>query len=186
MALTPSNMIPLGTKAPDFFLPDTVTGKFFSFDDVKGPHGTLIVFTCNHCPYVKHIQQQFTAIAEEYLKKGIGMAAISANDIAQYPEDAPDKMKELALREGYSFPYLYDESQEVAEAYDAACTPDFYLFNAEKELVYRGQFDDSRPGNHLPVTGEDLRGAMDALLTGREISPEQRPSIGCNIKWKKS
>ncbi|MBX2904231.1 MAG: thioredoxin family protein [Chitinophagales bacterium] len=184
MALTPSNMIPLGTLAPDFSLPDTVSGREFSFYDIKGIAGTLLVFMCNHCPYVKHINHQFAAIAAEYGQKGIGIAAISSNNVEKYPDDAPDKMKELALEENFVFPYLYDETQAVAKLYDAACTPDFYLFNAENKLVYRGQFDDSRPGNNVAVTGKDLLAAMNALLAGREISPVQRPSMGCNIKWK--
>lgn len=177
-------MIPLGTIAPDFSLPDTVSGKTISFQNVRGEKGTLLVFMCNHCPYVKHINHQLAAIAKDYSQKGIGIAGISSNDVAKYPADAPDKMKALAIEEGFCFPYLFDESQEVAKSYDAACTPDFYLFNQRDELVYRGQFDDSRPGNNVPVTGKDLIAALDALLEGREISPIQRPSMGCNIKWK--
>ncbi|MCS6820021.1 MAG: thioredoxin family protein [Chitinophagales bacterium] len=184
MALTPSNMLPLGTKAPYFKLPDAASGKIISYNDIKGKYGTLIVFICNHCPYVKHINKQFSAVASQYIHKGIGIAAISSNDVERYPEDAPEKMKEVAMAENYCFPYLYDETQEVARAYDAACTPDFYLFDAQDMLVYRGQFDDSRPGNNVPVTGKDLVAAMDALIEGRPISPIQRPSTGCNIKWK--
>lgn len=177
-------MIPLGTIAPDFLLPDTVSGKTLSFKDIKGAKGTLLIFMCNHCPYVKHINHQLAAIAKEYTQKGIGIAGINSNDIEKYPDDAPEKMKELAGEFGFYFPYLFDESQAVAKAYDAACTPDFYLFNPKNELVYRGQFDDARPGNNVPVTGKDLIAALDALLDGKEISPIQRPSMGCNIKWK--
>lgn len=184
MASTPSNMIPLGTTAPDFNLPDTVSGKVLSLNNVKGAKGTLVVFMCNHCPYVKHILNKFVALATHFSDKGIATVAISSNNVENYPDDSPDKMKELALQEHFNFPYLYDETQDVAKAYDAACTPDFYLFNSENKLVYRGQFDDSRPKNDLPVTGIDLKNAMNALLEGKEISSFQRPSIGCNIKWK--
>ena len=185
MARTPSNMIPLGTIAPEFALPDTVSGKELSLKEIKGEKGTVIMFICNHCPFVKHVNAGIVRLAEDYNSKGIGFVAISSNDVENYPDDAPDLMAVTAEEEGYIFPYLYDESQEVATAYDAACTPDFYLFDDQLSLVYRGQMDDSRPGNEIPVTGNDLRSAMDNLLADRAIDPEQKPSIGCNIKWKK-
>lgn len=184
MARTPSNMLPLGTKAPNFSLLDTISDQQVDLQTAKGEKGTVILFICNHCPFVIHVNPQVAKMAKEYQKKGMGFIAISSNDVANYPQDAPHLMKEVADREGYTFPYLYDESQEIAKAYDAACTPDFYLFNANLELAYRGQLDDSRPGNGLPVTGKDLRSAMDALLNDMPIATEQRPSIGCNIKWK--
>jgi peroxiredoxin len=183
MTRTPSNMITLGTSAPDFALPDP-SGKIFTRDDVKGKHGLLVAFICNHCPYVKHIKEKFSEITSEYMDKGIGVVAISSNEIVNYPDDAPDKMAEDAKRYGYRFPYLFDESQDVARAYDAACTPDLYLYDADLKLAYRGQFDDSRPKNDRPVTGADLTAAMDALIAGKLPSPNQIPSIGCNIKWK--
>jgi thiol-disulfide isomerase/thioredoxin len=184
MARTPSVMVSLGTKAPGFTLPDTVSGKQVSFFDVKGKKGTVIMFICNHCPFVKHVNQELVKLANEYIGKGIGFAAINANDADNYPEDSPDKMKEVALQLKYPFPYLYDETQEVAKAYNAACTPDFFIYNSEGFLVYRGQLDDSRPGNDIPVTGKDIRHALDSLLNNQPIPAEQRPSIGCNIKWK--
>lgn len=184
MALTPSNMIPLGTIAPDFTLPDTVSGTSYGLQQLKGKQGTMVMFICNHCPYVKHINSQLVKLANDYPPKGINFIAISSNDATAQPDDAPDKMKELAQKEGYPFPYLYDESQAVAKAYDAACTPDFYIFDADLKLVYRGQLDDSRPSNNKPLTGSDIRIALDALLNGTAISPRQKPSIGCNIKWK--
>lgn len=183
MARTPSNMLPLGTKAPDFNLLDTVTGTFRSLESAKGEKGTVVMFICNHCPFVIHVNPEIVKLAKEYQAKGIGFVAISSNDVENYPQDAPYLMKQKAKEQGYSFPYLYDETQEVAKAYDAACTPDFYLFDANSELVYRGQLDDSRPGNGIPLTGADLRNAMDALLKGKEIDANQKPSIGCNIKW---
>ncbi len=185
MALTESNMLDLGTKAPDFNLPDTVSGNNITFSDIKGENGTLVMFTCNHCPYVIHVNDELVRLGNEYKEKGIGFVAISSNDVINYPQDAPDKMKTLAEELGYPFPYLYDESQEVAKAYDAACTPDFYLFDKETILVYRGQLDDSRPKSGKPVTGKDLRAALEAVLEGKEISGTQYPSAGCNIKWKK-
>ena len=185
MAQTPSNMLPLGTRAPAFTLPDTVGGKALSLDAVKGARGTVVMFLCNHCPFVKHINAGLVQAAKDYQGRGIGFVAISANDAANYPEDAPEKMTEYARRLGYPFPYLYDESQAVARAYQAACTPDLYLFDADLACVYRGQFDDARPGNGAPVTGRDLRAAMDALLAGKSVSPAQKPSVGCNIKWKR-
>ena len=183
MANTPSNMLPLGTLAPAFNLTDTVTDKDVGLQDSKGTKGTVIMFICNHCPFVKHVNPEISKLGEEYQKKGIGFVAISSNDVKNYPQDGPDLMKETAKQEGYSFPYLYDETQETAKAYDAACTPDFYLFDSNLRLVYRGQLDDSRPGNEIPVTGKDLRNAMDALLEGKKIDALQKPSIGCNIKW---
>ena len=170
---------------PDFNLLNTVSDMMVSLQDIKGKKGTVVLFICNHCPFVIHVNTQLVAMANEYKEKGIGFVAISSNDIVNYPEDGPNEMKSHALREGYSFPYLYDESQEVAKAYDAACTPDFYLFDAELKLNYRGQLDDSRPENGFPVTGEDLRFAIDCVLDVKENKKKQKPSIGCNIKWKR-
>lgn len=184
MALTPSNMMPLGTKAPDFSLIDTVSEKQNSLNDIKGLNGTLVMFICNHCPFVKHVNEQLSQIAKDYISKGFGFAAISSNDVQNYPEDSPEKMKSNAVEHDFNFPYLYDESQEIAKAYDAACTPDFYVFDKDLILVYRGQLDDSRPGNNIPVTGRDIRNIFDALLSKSAISKDQKPSIGCNIKWK--
>lgn len=183
MALTPSNMVPLGTPAPDFELPDP-TGKVYRLADVRGPNGLLVVFMCNHCPFVKHLKPALAEAGRRLAEKGVGMVGINSNDVTQYPDDAPEKMLEDIREFGYTFPYLYDESQAVARAYDAACTPDFYLFDKDLKLVYRGQFDDSRPGNGIPVTGADLYAAVDAMVEGRPVSPNQKPSIGCNIKWK--
>lgn len=184
MAATLSNMLSLGTIAPDFLLRDVVFSNTYTFNDVKGTKGTLILFICNHCPYVKHINSKLSEIAKDYMNEGIGFAGINSNDIEKYPEDAPEKMKETAIKEDYCFPYLFDITQSVAKSYDAACTPDFFLFNEKDELVYRGQFDDARPKNDIPVTGKDLKTAMDALLAGKEISSLQKPSLGCNIKWR--
>lgn len=184
MALTESTMLALGTKAPDFNLPDTVSGKMMSFDDVKSGIGTVVIFSCNHCPYVIHVNDEIVNIAKEYQDAGIAFVAISCNDVDRYPQDSPEKMAEFATESGYTFPYLYDESQEVAKAYDAACTPDFYVFDGASNLVYRGQMDGSRPGSDVPVTGEDLRDALDAVLVSRPANPVQRPSAGCGIKWK--
>lgn len=184
MALTPSNMMPLGTKAPDFNLVNTKDDHLVHLDDAKGSHGTLIMFICNHCPFVKHINKQLSQLAKDYVQKGINCIAISSNDVENYPDDAPPLMKENAEFHDFIFPYLYDQSQAVARAYDAACTPDFYLFDNDLSLVYRGQLDNSRPGNGLPVTGADIRQAIDQLLSGANISEAQKPSIGCNIKWK--
>lgn len=183
MARTPSTMVELGTLAPDFSLPDT-TGKQVSLSDFQGSPALLVVFMCNHCPYVKHIREEFAAFAREYQAKGLSVVGINANDVANYPDDSPEKMAEEVQTVGYTFPYLYDESQAVAKAYQAACTPDFFLFDRERRLVYRGQFDDSRPRNDLPTTGKDLRAAVDAVLAGKAPSPEQTASLGCNIKWK--
>ncbi len=183
MALTPSSMLPLGTRAPDFSLPDTVNGKFLSLAGLKSEKATLVMFICNHCPYVKHVQHELVRLAHDYQPKGVAVIAISSNDVQSYPEDAPDKMKTEAQRSGYPFPYLYDEKQAVAKAYQAACTPDFYLFDATLSLAYRGRLDGATPGNEVPVTGHDLRAALDAVLSGHAPSSEQKPSIGCNIKW---
>lgn len=183
MARTPSNMLPLGTQAPFFNLIDTVTNTSRSLEDLKGGKGTVVMFICNHCPFVIHVNPEISKLGKEYQGKGLNFVAISSNDVINYPQDAPHLMKLKAKEEGYSFPYLYDETQEVARAYDAACTPDFYLFDADLKLVYRGQLDDSRPGNGIPLTGTDLRNAMDALLEGENPIKDQKPSIGCNIKW---
>lgn len=185
MALTESNMIELGTGAPNFLLPDTISDKEVSLQDIKGEHATLVMFICNHCPYVIHINEQLVQLANDYQSKGVGFVAISSNDVENYPQDSPEKMKSHAKECGYPFPYLYDESQDVAKAYDAACTPDFYLFDNELILKYRGQLCSSRPNSGIPVTGKELRTAMDLVLKGEELSPLQRPSAGCNIKWKK-
>ncbi|TYA71450.1 thioredoxin family protein [Seonamhaeicola marinus] len=184
MARTPSNMLPLGTTAPDFSLLDTISGAFKALNDIKGEKGTVVMFICNHCPFVIHVNSEIVALANSYSEKGIGFAAISSNDVVNYPQDSPEKMTIHAKTQGYPFPYLYDETQEVAKAYDAACTPDFYLFNSENKLVYRGQLDDSRPGNDKPLNGEDLRNALDHVVEGKENKALQKPSIGCNIKWK--
>jgi peroxiredoxin len=184
MAATPSTMLALGTRAPAFSLPDTMTGKTVSLKDFAGRKALLVMFICNHCPFVKHIREELARLGRDYQPKGLGIVAISSNDVVNYPQDAPDKMKAEARAAGYTFPYLYDESQSTAKAYKAACTPDFFLYNADQELVYRGQLDDSRPGNGLPVTGMDLRMAIDEVLAGRDVTIDQKPSIGCNIKWK--
>lgn len=185
MSLTESNMLSLGTVAPSFSLPDTRTDKTISLDDIATDKGTVIIFSCNHCPYVIHINEEIVRIAENYQAKGIGFVAISSNDVDNYPQDSPDKMKILAETVGYTFPYLYDESQEVAIAYDAACTPDFYVFDGERKLYYRGRIDGSRPDNGIALTGEDLRAAIDDMLAGNDAPEKQYPSAGCNIKWKK-
>jgi peroxiredoxin len=183
MALTPSTMLPLGTTAPDFKLPDT-NGKTVSPADFKDKSVLLILFICNHCPYVKHIRSGLAELARDYRSRSVAIIGINSNDVANYPDDSPAKMKEEVRIAGYTFPYLYDESQTVAKAYRAACTPDIYLFDKRRKLVYRGQFDDSRPGNGIPVTGKDLRAALDALLADKPVSPNQKASVGCNIKWK--
>lgn len=183
MARTPSNMLPLNTAALDFDLIDTITDKQLTLGDTAGEKGTVIMFICNHCPFVIHVNPEIVKMAQEYQPKGIGFVAISSNDIINYPQDAPHLMKQKAMDQGYTFPYLFDETQEVARAYDAACTPDFYLFDSGLKLAYRGQLDDSRPGNGVPLTGADLRNAMEALLKGDAIDSNQKPSIGCNIKW---
>jgi len=183
MSLTPSNMLPLGTKAPAFELLDTVSDKILNLEVLKGEKGTVIMFICNHCPFVIHVNPEIAKVAKEYKSKGISFIAISSNDIVNYPQDAPHLMKKKAQEAEYSFPYLYDETQHVAKAYDAACTPDFYLFDDQLELIYRGQLDDSRPANEVPLSGKDLRNAMNAMLNGAKINSVQKPSIGCNIKW---
>ncbi len=184
MALTPSQMVPLGTKAPEFSLPDVVSGKMVSLPEVRSGVATLVMFICNHCPYVKHVQPELVRLANDYLPKGVSMVAISSNDVARYPEDSPERMKGVALHWHFAFPYLYDETQEVARAYDAACTPDFYLFDRDLSLVYRGQLDDSRPGKNIPLTGKDIRRALDCVLRGEPVPEDQKAGIGCSIKWK--
>ncbi len=184
MALTLSNMLPLGTRAPEFSLPNTIDGKTYTFAQLRGQAATVVMFLCNHCPYVLHINEGLVKLAKEYQMKGVAFIAISSNDAEKYPADAPDKMRSQAAEVGYCFPYLYDETQETARAYDAACTPDFYIFDGGDALAYCGQMDDSRPNSHTPVTGADLRNALDALLAGKTPNPTQRPSAGCNIKWK--
>ena len=183
MALTPSNMLPLGTKAPEFNLINTITEKTVSLQSLKGEKATVIMFICNHCPFVIHVNSELVKLANDYQSKGIGFIAISSNDVIKYPQDAPHLMQKLANETGYPFPYLYDATQEVAKAYDAACTPDFYVFDATLTLAYRGQLDDSRPGNDIPLTGIDLRNAIDSVLKGTKVNENQKPSIGCNIKW---
>ncbi len=180
-------MLKLGTKAPDFSLPNTnpqAGGETVDSKDFDGAPALLVAFICNHCPYVVHIRDEFVKFAREYQAKGLAVVAISANDVTTHPQDGPEHMTEYAEKYGYSFPYLYDESQDVAKAYDAACTPDLYLFNSDRELVYRGQFDNSRPNSGRPVTGKDLRTAVDAVLSGQPVPSDQKPSVGCNIKWK--
>jgi peroxiredoxin len=184
MALTESTMLELGTTAPDFALTDVVTGKLVRRDDFRGQKALLVVFICAHCPFVKHIEKCLAAFAKEYVREPVEMIAISSNDAATHPEDSPDGLKQQALLNDFRFPYLYDETQAVAHAYKAACTPDFFLFDGDFRLIYRGQFDSSRPGNGVPVTGEDLRAALGAVLAGKSPLADQRPSVGCNIKWK--
>jgi len=183
MALTPSNMLPLGTSAPAFSLPST-SGEKVSLSDFDNSPLLMVAFICNHCPFVKHIRTHLASMADEYQPKGVAFVAISSNDIEAYPDDNMENMIKEAAEAGYHFPYLLDENQEVARAYDAACTPDFYLFDQSRSLIYRGQLDNSRPGNDIPVSGEDLRGAMDVALAGGSVPEEQTPSVGCNIKWK--
>jgi peroxiredoxin len=185
MAATPSVMTPLGSMAPDFNLRDTVSEKNLKISSLKGLRGTVVMFICNHCPYVKLLNEAIVKMANDFQPQGISFVAISSNDIVQYPDDGPEKMKEVAKQLAYPFPYLFDETQEVARAYDAACTPDFFVYDKDLKLAYRGQFDDARPGNNKPVTGSDLRSALDALVSGKPVTVDQRPSIGCNIKWKK-
>lgn len=183
MALTPSRMLPLGTVAPAFDLPDTVSGRRLDLEAVRGRHGTLVMFLCNHCPYVQHVNRELVRLARDYAPRGLGIVAISSNDVGAYPQDGPEAMARVAREQGYPFPYLFDASQSVARAYDAACTPDFFLFDARLALVYRGRLDDSTPGNGRPLTGADLRAAIDALLGGTAVTAEQHPSVGCGIKW---
>lgn len=184
MVLTPSTMLPLGTKAPDFQLGDVVTGKTISLGTFEKKKALLVMFICRHCPFVKHIQQELAKIGQDYSDRSLGIVAISANDAVKYPDDDAGNLKIMAQELGFNFPLCYDETQSVAKAYSAACTPDFFLFNQAQELVYRGQLDDSRPSKDVPVTGKDLRLAIDAVLANQEIDFEQKPSIGCNIKWK--
>jgi peroxiredoxin len=183
MALTPSTMLDLGTVAPEFRLPDT-EGKVVALDDFAGAPATLVIFLCNHCPYVKHVRDEMARLGREYQGRGVAVVGISANDAMAYPDDSPARMRVEKAEAGYTFPYLYDETQEVAKAYQAACTPDFFVFDREQKLVYRGQLDGSRPGNAIPITGSDLRAAIDAVLAGKPVSGRQQPSMGCNIKWK--
>jgi len=183
MVAVNSTMLPLGTKAPDFQLPDT-SGKNVSLSELKGASALLVVFMCNHCPYVKHVRPGLAQLARDYVPRQVAVVGISSNDVDNYPEDSPAKMAAEVKSAGYVFPYLYDETQKVAKAYRAACTPDFFLFDKDQRLVYRGQMDDSRPGSGVPVTGKDLRAALDSVLAGQPVSSNQKASIGCNIKWK--
>ncbi len=185
MSLTPSNMIPLGSPAVNFRLTDIISGHSMSLSNIQGKQATVIMFICNHCPYVKHINPELVRLAGDYKAKGVGFVAINSNDIVAEPEDSPEQMKRTGLALKYPFPYLFDETQQIAKAYDAACTPDFFIFNKDLKLAYRGQLDDSRPSNNVPLSGKDVREALDALIAGKAVSPRQRPSIGCNIKWKK-
>ena len=183
MVKTASTMLPLGTQAPPFSLPST-EGNTVTIDDLAGAPGLLVMFICNHCPFVQHVRRGLAEFGREYQGRGLGIVAINSNDVITHPDDSPDKMKEEVVAVGYTFPYLFDETQEVAKAYRAACTPDFFLFDKSHNLIYRGQFDASRPGNDIPVTGSDLRAATDALLAGKPVPSAQIPSMGCNIKWK--
>ena len=183
MAMTPSNMLPLGTQAPNFNLPDTISGNTYSLERLKGKKATVVMFICNHCPFVIYINQRLTQIANTYIEQGINFIAISSNDAINYPQDGPEQMALHAKKERYPFVYLYDETQKVAKDYDAACTPDFYVFNAHLKLTYRGQLDSSRPGNNIEVTGEDLTHALDCIIDNKANTKTQKPSIGCNIKW---
>jgi peroxiredoxin len=183
MVATLSTMLSVGTQAPDFCLPDT-NGKTVSLADFEDSPALLVIFMCNHCPYVKHVRSELARMAREFQDKGVAVVGINSNDVNAYPDDSPQKMREEVVSAGYTFPYLYDETQEVAHAYRAACTPDFFLFDKDRKLVYRGQMDDSRPKNEKPVTGADLRTAVNNLLSGTPVSPDQKPSLGCNIKWK--
>lgn len=185
MAVTPSNMLPLGADAPEFELFDTVSKRILSLEELKSDKATVIFFICNHCPFVKHIQEVLVRVAHEYQAKGISFIGISSNDPVEYPEDSSLNMTKVALEKHYPFPYLYDETQEVAKAFDAACTPDFYIYDGDLKLVYHGQFDDSRPSNAVPVTGQSICEALDHLLAERPVDQNQKPSVGCNIKWKK-
>ena len=184
MVLTPSTMLALGTQAPDFQLPDVVSDQTVSLATFAEEKALLTMFICKHCPYVMHVQEELARIGGDYADRALGIVAISSNDVSNHPDDAPDQLKAMAQQLGFTFPFCYDETQEVARAYTAACTPDFFLFDSDCRLVYRGQLDDSRPENGQPVNGSDLRAAIDAVLAGQPISPEQKPSLGCNIKWK--
>ena len=184
MARRYSRMLPLGTPAPRFALSDTVSGRTVALEDFASSPALLIAFVCNHCPFVKHILDEFVAFARDFGPRGLAVVAISSNDVESYPDDAPVEMTRIATLKGFTFPYLYDESQQVAKAYQAICTPDFFLFDRNRRLAYRGQFDGSRPGNNIPVTGSDLRTAAEALLRGKPVPPQQTPSVGCSVKWK--
>ena len=184
MVKTASTMLPLGTTAPKFQLPNVVSGNTISLDTFADSQALLVMFICQHCPFVKHIKSELAKIGQDYSQQPLGIVAISANDVANYPDDSPEKLKQMAEELNFKFPLCYDESQEVSKAYTAACTPDFFLFDRDNKLVYRGQLDDSRPSTDIPVTGKDLRSAIDAVLQDRKIDFEQKPSIGCNIKWK--
>lgn len=186
MARTPTTQIPLGFQAPDFSLPDTVSGQELALNQLVGAKATVVVFICNHCPFVVHVIDQIVAVARDFESQGVKFIAISSNDVVNYPDDSPEKMKAFAAEHHFGFPYLYDESQEVARAYDAACTPDFSVFDGQQLCVYRGQLDGARPGNDEPNDGKDLRDALAAIVAGRAVSQEQRPSLGCNIKWKEN
>jgi thiol-disulfide isomerase/thioredoxin len=185
MAETPSQMIPLGTVAPSFQLLDSCSGKMLSLQELQSKIATVVMFICNHCPYVKLIQPRLIEVAKKYQKQGVSFIAINSNDVLNYPEDSPEKMKATATQQGFTFPYLFDETQQIARAYHAACTPDFYVFDGHLHCVYRGRFDEATPGNGKTVTGKDLSQALDNLLAGQAIDPDQKPSVGCNIKWKK-
>jgi peroxiredoxin len=183
MVMTASTMLPLGTEAPDFALPDA-KGNLVSLSDFEGTRALVVVFMCNHCPFVKHVINSLAKLAKEYQSRGVAFVGINANDVSEFPEDRPEKMAEFAREKGFTFPYLYDETQDVAKRYRAACTPDFFVFDEKRRLVYRGQMDDSRPGSNVPVTGADLRAALDAAREGEAVPGEQKPSMGCNIKWR--
>lgn len=184
MALTPSNMLEINTIAPLFSLPDVVSGKVISINDFDDKKALLVMFICNHCPYVLHVNDELVRLGKDYQSKSVGIVAISSNNVEKYPQDRPEKMKEIAEELGYTFPYLYDEDQSVAKAYDAACTPDFYVFDENRKLKYRGRLCPSRPQSDIPVTGSELRSAIDAVLSNGKVNPLQYPSMGCNIKWK--
>lgn len=184
MALTESTMLPLGTQAPAFLLPDVVSGKTIGLEDFQENKALLVMFICTHCPFVKHVQSELVRLGNDYASQPLGIVAISSNDADEYPQDGPTGLRKQAAEQGFPFPYAYDETQEVAKAYDAVCTPDFFLFDGDRRLVYRGQLDDSRPGNDKPLTGRDLRSAIDAVLSGQPVASQQKPSVGCNIKWK--
>ncbi|MBI3323436.1 MAG: thioredoxin family protein [Candidatus Omnitrophica bacterium] len=184
MVLTPSRMLALGTPAPDFRLPDVVSGESVTLDSFAGRKALLVMFICRHCPYVQHVKEELARIGRDYVPRGVGIVAVSANDAANYPDDSPEKLREMARELGFNFPFCHDESQETAKEYSAACTPDLFLFDGKRRLAYRGQLDDSRPGNGKPPNGRDLRSALDAVLAGQPAPADQKPSIGCNIKWK--
>jgi len=183
MVMTASTMLPLGTEAPDFALPDTA-GNLVSLSDLDEAWALVVVFMCNHCPFVKHVIDDFVGLVREYQPQGVAFVGVNSNDVSEFPEDRPEKMVQFAQEKGFTFPYLYDETQDVAKRYHAACTPDFFVFDENRRLVYRGQMDDSRPGSQVPVTGADLRAALDAVLEGEAVPEKQKPSMGCNIKWK--